>query len=57
MTRRLVKTMDEKQFVTIWVSPGKIEVDRTGLIVKPNIPAANGVIHGIAGAIRPRKLD
>ena len=46
MTRRLIKTMDVKRFVTIWVSPGKIECDRGFPIVKPNIPAANGVIHG-----------
>lgn len=46
MTRRLIKTMDVKRYVTIWVSPGKIECDRGFPIIKPNIPATNGMIHG-----------
>jgi uncharacterized surface protein with fasciclin (FAS1) repeats len=44
-------TLDER-LITIWVTPGKIRLDKVAEILRPNIRAADGIIHGIGSALK-----
>jgi uncharacterized surface protein with fasciclin (FAS1) repeats len=44
-------TLDER-LITIWVTPGKIRLDKHAEILRPDIRAANGIIHGIGAALK-----
>jgi uncharacterized surface protein with fasciclin (FAS1) repeats len=42
-----------KQYLRIWVTPGKIAINRTAPISRFDIRTANGIIHQIEGALEP----
>jgi uncharacterized surface protein with fasciclin (FAS1) repeats len=43
------------RFLTIWVTQGKILMDKSAEITRPDIRAANGIIHGISGILAPNE--
>jgi uncharacterized surface protein with fasciclin (FAS1) repeats len=45
-------TMD-KGYVRIWVTPGQISINKTSPLVITDIPAANGIIHGVSVPLEP----
>gem|GEM_PF-2499470 len=47
-------TLDGRM-LTIWVTPGKIRIDKHAEIVRPDIRAADGIIHGIGAPLEFRE--
>lgn len=47
-------TMDGR-FITVWVTPEAVRMDKVSPIVRPDLKASNGVIHGISQPLNPKE--
>ena len=45
------------EFLTLWISPGAIKIDRLATVLKKQIPASNGFVYTLDQVIEPPRSE